>query len=386
MTIETNITKMFGIKNPIFSAPMGPFYTTDLTVAVSEAGGIGTLSHTNIEQGQEIEGNADLAEIELEGMTRVSGERRWGDAVKAMKKNIEYVIERTDKPFGFNIRTSRNEAQADRLCTEVPELIMGNAKMKEQCIYALTSAGSSRRLPGSKSWQKLKNETSSQIKHFHVTPALWLAEKAIHPKEGPDFAVDGVVATGAEGGGHQSYEKVSTLVLLQQIHQKFPDIPIIACGGFATGVGLASALTLGAGGIAMGSRFIASKDSEFHESYKDVIPPSKAQDTIRVTGALGLIRLWKNTYSLSHGAVSSKDEKMAEEAKVAKMSPEELRQYYLDMANAYLAAYRGDTDSGAVLLGQSIGIINSIEKVSDIINTIINDAETSMKKSVAYIK
>jgi len=80
MVIETNITKMFGIKHPIIGAPMGPFYTTDLTVAVSEAGGLGVLSHTNLFGGSPIE---------------------------EMKKNMLYVVEHTDKPFGFNVRTAR---------------------------------------------------------------------------------------------------------------------------------------------------------------------------------------------------------------------------------------------------------------------------------------
>ncbi|MCK4287147.1 MAG: nitronate monooxygenase, partial [Candidatus Lokiarchaeota archaeon] len=105
--IETNITKMFGIKHPIFSAAMGPFYTTDLCVAVSEAGGLGVLSHTTIKRG------ADIGD-------ETSSARLGADAVEAMKENMKFVVEHTDKPFGFNIRTSRNELQADKLCTEIP--------------------------------------------------------------------------------------------------------------------------------------------------------------------------------------------------------------------------------------------------------------------------
>ena len=106
---------------------------------------------------------------------------------------------------------------------------------------------------------------------------MWLADKCV------SAGVDGLAVTGGEGGGHQSYEKVSTLVLLQQVHQKFPEVPIVACGGFATGDGLAAALSLGAGAVAMGSRFIASKESEFHDTYKNVVLPAKAQDTIMAT-------------------------------------------------------------------------------------------------------
>jgi enoyl-[acyl-carrier protein] reductase II len=365
MTIETNITKMFGIKHPIVCAPMGPFYTTDMCVAISEAGGLGILSHTTIKRGDDIGDETTTA-------------RLGADAIAAMKENMEYVVEHTDIPFGFNVRTSRNELQAEKLCTEIPKFILENQRIREQCVYALTSAGSSRTLPASKSFQELKQK--SEIKHFHVAPALWLADKCVATN------VDGLVVTGGEGGGHQSYEKVSTLVLLQQVQKKHPDIPKIACGGFATGAGLAAALSAGAGAIAMGSRFIASKESEFHEDYKGVVPPAKAQDTVLVTGALGPIRLWKNEYSLHHGLVEDKNAKIAEEERLRSMSREDYIKELLATSNAYLAAYRGDVGSGAVLLGQSIGVIESIESVSDIINEIVTDAEKQIKQVAAGIK
>ena len=344
MVIETNITNMFGIKHPIIGAPMGPFYTTDLTIAVSEAGGLGVLSHTNLFGGSPIE---------------------------EMKKNMLNVVEHTDKPFGFNVRTARMQPDAPTLCRKIPQFIMNNPKIKEQCKYVITSAGSPKMMK-TRSFQKLK-ESGSEIKHFHVAPALWLADKCIAAE------VDGMVVTGSEGGGHQSYEKVSTLVLLQQVAEKYPEIPIIACGGFATGRGLAAALAMGAGAVAMGSRFIASKESEFHENYKNIVPPAKAQDTVLVTGFFGPIRLWKNNYAASHDLVASKEEKIAiEVAMTAEEMMEQLKKGEL--------AYQGNIEDGSILLGQSIGIINKIESVKDIINTIIADAEKSLKYAHAHIK
>ena len=85
MVIETNITKMLGIKYPIIAAPMGPFFTTELTIAVSEAGGLGVLSHTGL-----------LSEFQAHRFP-----------TEIMKENMLKVVEHTDKPFGFNIRTSR---------------------------------------------------------------------------------------------------------------------------------------------------------------------------------------------------------------------------------------------------------------------------------------
>ena len=341
---------MFGIKHPIVAAPMGPFHTTDLCIAISEAGGLGVLSHTRMTR--------DI----LAGVS----------FVKQMKESMLKTVEYTDKPFGFNIRTSRTETDAPALIRKIPKIIMENPKLREQCIYAITSAGSSKSLPQSKSFQALK-ENGSNIKHFHVAPALWLADKCVAT------GVDGIVITGGEGGGHQSYEQVSTLVLLQQVAEKHPDFPIIACGGFATGHGLAAALGLGAGAIAMGSRFIASKESEFHENYKNVVPPAKAQDTILVTGSLGPIRLWKNKYALSHDLVANKDEKMAQESATSLKEA-------LEAGKKYDLAYDGNIEDGAVLVGQSIGVINSIERVSDIIDTIIKDAEKYIQKISAYVK
>jgi NAD(P)H-dependent flavin oxidoreductase YrpB (nitropropane dioxygenase family) len=344
MGLKTNITEMFGIKHPIIAAPMGPFYTKELAVAVSEAGGLGVLSHTNLF------GKSSLEE---------------------MKSNMKYVVEHTDNPFGFNIRTSRLQLDAHGLCRGISRFIMNNQKIKEQCIYAVTSAGSSKTLPKTKTYQRLK-DSGSKIKHFHVAPALWLADKCVAS------GVDGMVITGWEGGGHQSYEKISTLVLLQQVTKKHPETPIIACGGFSTGEGLASALAMGAGAIAMGSRFIASKESEFHNKYKNIVPAAKADDTIWVTGVLGPIRLWKNNYSLHHSVVSSKEEKIALEAQI---TPEIARE---DQKH-YEMTYEGNIEDGAVLLGQSIGLINSIESVKEIIEKIVKDAEKRIKEANSCI-
>ncbi|TFF97355.1 MAG: nitronate monooxygenase [Promethearchaeota archaeon] len=344
MVIQTKITEMFGIKHPVFSAPMGPFYTTDLTIAVSEAGGLGTLSHTN-----------------LGGKS----------SIDVMKKNMETVVEHTDKPFGFNIRTSRMQMDARTLCRKIPDFIRKNQKIRNQCLYAVTSAGTAKMLPQSRSFQKLKEE--SDIKHFHVAPALWLADKCVEAN------VDGLVITGTEGGGHQSYEKVSTLVLLQQIEEKYPDVPVIACGGFATGEGLAAALSLGADAIAMGTRFIASKDCEFHDDYKGIIPPASALDTVLTTGVFGPIRLWTNRYAKTQDLVGSKEEKKEIEATLEMDDLEEINR-------KYELAYEGNIEDGAVLVGQTMGLIDGIRSVSDLMEEIVSDAEKYLKRANNLIK
>ena len=356
--LKTKITEMFGIKHPIANAAMGPFKTNDLCIAVSEAGGLGMISHTNVSPSG-IESNY----------------------VKAMIKNLDYVVEQTEGIFGFNIRTSRVEPGIDKLISELSRHISENAKLKKQCLYALTSAGSARRMPQNEDFQKLRKD--SQIKHFHVAPALWLADKCVAA------GCDGLVVNGFEGGGHQAYERVGSVVILQQVHQKHPDIPKIAAGGFASGAGLALALAAGADGVSMGSRFIASKDSEFHDNYKDIIPPAKADDTIVRTGNLSIIRMWRNKYSTAKGLIKSKEEKIAEEQAIVKkrsvMSVEELKEEYKKDFIKNYAIYEGDVESGIVPLGQSIGVIEGIESVSDILEKCIKDAEFALKKASNYI-
>jgi len=332
--IKTKITEMFGIKYPILSAPMGPFYTTELTIATSEAGGLGVLSHAT-----------------LRGLNSITD----------MKDQIDRVLEGTDKPFGVNVRTARLQTDHKIMLRKIAQWRKKDPKLREQLIYGLTSAGGSS--VASNLWKKL----APDIFHFHVAPALWLVDKVVAA------GCDGIVATGTEGGGHQSYEKISTLVLVAQVAQKYPDKPLIACGGFASPHGVASGLALGADAIAMGTRFIASNQSEFHENYKALIPPASASDTELTTGGFGPIRLLKNKFCLEHGRVVSKTEKLAQEAA---FSVDE----YLEELRKYEIVYtEGDVENGAVPVGQTVGLINSYMDVDDIVAGFTKEAEKILK-------
>ena len=344
MVIKTEITEMLGIKHPIVAAPMGPFYTTKLTIAVSEAGGLGVLSHVTLS----------------EGIT-----------TNQLKESMKTVVEYTDKPFGLNIRTAALQPDAIKLCRQIPRFIMENPKIKDQCTYLITSAGSPKILYN-KYFKTLKER--SNIKNFHVIPSLDLAKKVIK------IGVDGVVATGHEGGGHQSYDNTSTLVLLQQIRNELPEIPVIASGGYATGEGLASALAMGAGAICMGTRLIASNECEFHENYKTIVKNSTISDTKLVTGVFGPARVWKNKYADNNTVVSNKTEKRAEET-----SMEVIREGVVKLEKAY----KGNVNDGIVLLGQSCGLVNNIDSVANIINSIVHDAEkclTSAYNQINYAR
>jgi enoyl-[acyl-carrier protein] reductase II len=313
---------------------MGPFYTTKLAVAVSEAGGLGVVSHATL-----------LGK----------------NSVKDMMTQLEYVIENTDKPFGVNVRTARLQTDHKIMLRKITQSINKNPKLREQLVYIITSAG------GSKFASKLLKEKTPDVKHFHVSPALWLVDKS--------FAAgcDGVCATGTEGGGHQSYEGITTLVLVSQVAQKYPEKLLVACGGIASPETVASALAMGADAVAMGTRFIASTESEFHPNYKALIPPATARDTIITTGGFGPIRLLKNKYSLEHGKTLTKEEKISQE------SAYDLDSLREDFYRYEIVYTQGDVDNGAVPAGQTCGLIDSVMDVEDIVTGFSNKAEEILK-------
>ncbi len=333
--IKTRITEKFGIKYPIISAPMGPFYTTELAVAVSEAGGLGVVSHATL---------------------------RGKNSVKDFKEQLDYVVEHTDKPFGLNVRVARVQTDHRALLRRIPQWRNENPKLKEQLIYGLTSAGGAR--VAGKTWK----EKAPDMYHFHVGPALWLVDKIV------ESGCDGIVATGTEGGGHQSYEGVTTLVLVQQVAQKYPNKLLVGCGGFASPEGVAAGLAMGADAIAMGTRFIASNQSEFHQNYKDLILPATARDTMLTTGGFGPIRLLKNKYCLEHGKVMTKEEKIAQELAY------EMDEYLKDLLAYEIVYTKGDVVDGAVPVGQTCGLIDSILNVDDIVSGFTKKAEILLKK------
>ena len=338
--IKTRLTELFGIKYPIISAPMGPFYTTKLTVAVSEVGGLGVLSHATL---------------------------RGKNSVKDMITQLEYVLEHTDKPFGVNVRTARMQTDHKIMLRKIIQNIKQNPKLREQLVYIITSAG------GSKFASKLLKEKVPDVKHFHVSPALWLVDKS--------FAAgcDGVCATGTEGGGHQSYEGITTIVLVSQVAQKYPEKLLVACGGIANPESVAAGLAMGADAVAMGTRFIASTESEFHPNYKALIPPATARDTMLTTGGFGPIRLLKNKYCLEHGKIITKEEKISQELAL------DMDVFLEDLQRYEIVYTQGDVEDGAIPVGQTCGMIDSIMDVGDIITTFSKKAEEILKKLCANI-
>lgn len=362
--MKTKLTEMFGIKYPILSAGMGPFSTVKLATAVTNAGGLGLLSQW---------GGRMIVDPKT---FQVVDDPKKGKQLQSWEKlemDINYITENSKGPFGCNIRVARIQIDSPKCLETIVGMRKKDPEIKERLKLVVTSAGNP--VPASK---QLKKE-APDLFHFHVSPSLRLVQNTF--KAG----CDGVVAVGYEGGGHQSYEKVNTLVLIPEVRRLHPDKPIIAGGGFFDGQGLAAAFAMGADGIQMGSRFIATKDCEFHSNYKQLAINSRDEDTEVCQGAFGPIRLRKNKYTEAHSDILSRKEKMKQEEEQGLLDPKQLlMQKFTEESRAYTLVYMGDTENGAVLLGESIGGIDEIPTVKELIEKMVDDAKNRINQVSTY--
>lgn len=301
---KTRITDMLNINYPILQGGMAWVATHELAAAVSEAGGLGIIGA----------GNAP------------------GEVVR---EEIRKLKELTDKPFGVNIM----------LMSPFAEDIVGIV-CDEGVPVITTGAGN----PG-KYIKKLKEHN---VKIIPVVPTVSLAVRL--EREG----VDAVIVEGTEAGGHIG--ELTTMVLVPQIVDAI-NIPVIAAGGVGDGRGFLSALTLGAEGVQIGTRFVCSTEAKVHINYKEAIVKSKdrdAQVTGRSTGHP--VRALKNKFTREFSELENKG-----------ASAEELG--LLGSGRLKLAVVEGDIKKGSLMSGQIAGLIKDIKPCKDIIEDIVSSAE-----------
>jgi len=175
-----------------------------------------------------------------------------------------------------------------------------------------------------------------------------------------EAGVDAVVAEGFEAGGHNGKEETTTLALIPQV-KKSISIPLIAAGGIATGRGMLAALSLGADGVQIGSRFVATEESSAHINFKNKIIECFDGSTKLALKQLVPVRLIWNKFLLE-----------IEEMEQKGASIEEL-QKHLGSGRAKLGMFEGDENEGEMEIGQVSGLINEIKPVKDIIDEIISE-------------
>lgn len=252
-----------------------------------------------------------------------------------LREHIKKCKTATDKPFGVNV---------PMLYPNIEEII--DIIVQEGVKIVFTSAGNPKTWTG---WLQEKG-----IIVIHVVSSVKFALKA------QDAGVDAVVAEGFEAGGHNGRDETTTLTLIPMVKEQL-DIPLIAAGGVATGRAMLACMILGADGVQVGSRFVASEEASSHLAFKQAVVNAKEGDTQLTLKELAPVRLLKNKFY----------QDIQDLYKTAP-STEQLKEL-LGRARAKRGMFEGDLNEGELEIGQISGLINDIKPVADIVSDMINE-------------
>jgi len=178
---------------------------------------------------------------------------------------------------------------------------------------------------------------------------------------------DAVVGEGVEAGGHNGFAEISTMTLIPQLVDAL-NIPVIAAGGIGDGRGILAALSLGADGVQIGTRFAATEESSAHPNYKRRIVETADNDTILALKKIGLVRMMRNKFA--EQAVKANDEGWSAEQQAE----------LLGKKRAMLGIFEGDEQEGELEAGQISGLIKEILPVKEVINNLLNETEEAYSK------
>ena len=301
--MKTRITTLLGIEHPIIQGGMIWASQWQLVTAVSNAGGLGLL------------GSGSMSAEEL-------------------RTQIRQCKAHTSKPFGVNVPIMyANSAQT-------MEVIM-----EEGVSVVFTSAGN----PAL--WTEKLHEKG--IKVVHVVSSSKFALKA------QAAGVDAVVAEGFEAGGHNGREETTTLVLVPEVCRKVT-IPVIAAGGIATGSAMYATMALGAEGVQMGSRFIATEEASVHPLFKQEVLKAKEGDTVLTLKELSPVRLLKNPFYQQVEVLYLQREATSENLK-----------QLLGKGRTKLGMYDGDLKEGELEIGQVSSLIEEVKTVKEVFEEVL---------------
>jgi enoyl-[acyl-carrier protein] reductase II len=297
-TMQNRVTQLFNITYPIVQAGMIWASGWRLASAVSNAGGLGII-----------------------------GAGSMYPAV--LRDHIRQCKAATDRPFGVNLPLL------------YPDIDQHLAVLAEEGVkIVFTSAGNPQKYTG-----QLKQQGITVV---HVVSSSKFARKA------QDAGCDAVVAEGFEAGGHNGREETTTMVLVPAVCGAV-SIPVIAAGGIATGRQMLAAMVLGAEGVQVGSRFVASHEASSHINFKNAVVQAAEGDTQLSLKRLTPVRLLKNRFF---------EEVQAAEGRCASL--EELQQL-LGRARAKKGMFEGDMEEGELEIGQVSALIDNIQPAADIV-------------------
>lgn len=300
--MKTSITDLLSIKLPIIQGGLAYLAYSDLCAAVSNAGGLGQITAMSL------------------------------PSPEALRGEIQRVRTLTDQPFGVNFAIGQHGRPFEH---------MVQVAIDENVPVVTMTGGNPAPI-----FEMLEG---TSIKKLVLVAAVRQAIKA------ESLGADAVMVVGQEGGGHLGRDDVGTQVLIRKV-AKSVSIPVIASGGIADGYGVMAALALGAEGVEMGTRFIATKECvHASEAYKDAILQASEQDTVVIKRSIGApARVLKSSFT----------ERILE---IEKVSPtyEALKDYISGDANKQFI-YEGNEEKGFGWAGQAVGLINDCPTVADL--------------------
>jgi NAD(P)H-dependent flavin oxidoreductase YrpB (nitropropane dioxygenase family) len=322
--METAITEMFGIKYPIICGAMMWLCKPRLCAAVSNAGGMGNLTAGNYATEDEF------------------------------RKAIRETRQLTDKPFMVNVTilpsvhiTAEHHRMYLRVCAE--EKVAGleisgtplDKAVGQEYIEMLKKAG---------------------VKLFHKVGSV---RHAIHAEKA---GYDGIYAAGIEEGGHPLNDDVTTMVLTPRIVESVR-IPVVAVGGIADGRALAAALALGAEGVMMATRFVATKECEVHDNIKQELIRRQEYETALICKSIGLQgRAIRN--KVVEEVLSLEEKGCGLEELIPLISGERVREAWAT----------GDVDRAPMMMGQSVGLVKDIPTCKELIERMAAEAEADIER------
>jgi enoyl-[acyl-carrier protein] reductase II len=361
--IKSRLCDLIGIKHPIIQAGMGPFSNNNLCVATANAGVLGLLSTSGVF-------NKDDQPWVYNDFVRTAEADPEDDMATVMEK----VLKRTyrlvkDKGgiFGTNVMVSKEVLQASHVMIDTAIRVREeNPDMKNHFKVMYTSAGDPL------GWEeKIKGAGFTWI---HIVPSVRAALRC--KKAG----VDVIVASGHEGGFHTSWEPVHSMILLPAVVEEVSDDKtlVVGAGGFSDGKTLAAALILGADGALMGTRFLATQESDFHPMWKQEVVDASDRATLVARGFVGPARWLKTPRSQEHAKNT-----LQKSPGVFLGAPDDTT---LDMSliqyerESIKAVYEGDKEKAMMAAGEVAQRIKDMPRVNDLVQEIVKEAETVLRE------
>lgn len=306
---SNRITKLFGVNYPIIQAGMVWASGWRLASAVSNAGGLGLIGSGSM----------------------------YPDV---LREHIKKCKAATEKPFGVNVPL---------LYPDIDKHI--SIIIEEGVKIVFTSAGNP------KTWTSVLKEKGITV--VHVVSSSKFAKKA------EEAGCDAIVAEGFEAGGHNGREETTTMVLIPAVANAVK-IPVIAAGGIATGKQMLAAMVMGAEGVQMGSRFVASEEASSHINFKNAVINSNEGDTILTLKRLTPVRLIKNKF---YEQVQDAENKGA--------SIEQLKEL-LGRARAKKGMFEGQLEEGELEIGQVSANVRNILPAANIVDEVWQEFKTAL--------